>query len=237
MPAVLVAPEIFSSFPATRIGVLVLDNLQNAGEHPALTSMLRAEEAIQREKLAPVELPSLPELKVWREAYKRFGSDPRDFRPSVEALLRRTRGGTKPLPLINPLVDLYNYISIKYHVPVGAEDLAKIHGDVKLQFAAGDESGLALGAEAPENCYPGEVIYRDDVSFLCRRWNWREADRTKIEKATTRAILVIDTVGGIGPEVLARALDETAELIRRELKADIKGGILEPASPALSYAI
>jgi DNA/RNA-binding domain of Phe-tRNA-synthetase-like protein len=228
MRSVSVDSKIFTEFPAARIGLLVISGMNNSGGS-GFIPLLQAEEARQKELLATTELPSLPEIKVWRDAYKKFGSDPRDFRSSIEALLRRARGGSKPLPHINDLVDLYNYISIKYHVPVGAEDLTKIKGEVRLAFADGSEHGLALGAQAPENCYPGEVIYRDDEGFLCRRWNWREADRTKIESTTKDAILVIDTVGGIAPEVLEQSLDETETLIKEKLSGRTQRCILEPS--------
>lgn len=233
MPVFSIHPAIFEAFPQTRIGALVISGLKNSGENAKLLQLLRAEELRQRDILNAVELPSLPEIKVWREAFKKFGSDPRDFRSSIEALLRRARAGNKPLPHINSLVDLYNYISIKYHLPVGAEDLDKIKGDVELAFAAGTENGKALGAEAAETCYPGEVIYRDAESFMCRRWNWREADRTKIDENTLRAILVIDSVGGLEPEVLDRALNETQGLVQSELGASVRSEILDAARPAM----
>ncbi|MBN8549992.1 MAG: hypothetical protein J0M12_11810 [Deltaproteobacteria bacterium] len=227
MTKISLSAAVVDTFPEVRIGLLYIEGMRNEGRNVVIEQLLRAEELRQREILASVELPSLPEIKVWREAFKKFGSDPRDFRSSVEALLRRARAGNKPLPQINNLVDLYNYISIKYHVPVGAEDLAKIEGDVELAFASGSESGRALGADADESCYPGEVIYRDAKSFLCRRWNWREADRTKIDEQSTRAILVIDTVGGLGQETLAQALNETQALVERELSATVKSYILD----------
>lgn len=236
MRTISVSSEVLSAFPESRIGVLILSGLKNSVSCEALTDLLRSEEKRQKEVLAAQELPSLPELKAWRDAYRKFGSDPRDFRPSVESLLRRARGGSKPLPLINPLVDLYNYISIKYHVPVGAEDLQKIKGDIRLVISKGEEAGVTLGSSDPEQCYPGEVIYRDDESFLCRRWNWREADRTKIEPGTTHAVLVIDTVGGIGAEVLSQALDETQTLVARELEATIVRSVLDSSNPQFEFA-
>lgn len=232
MAALTVHADIFQAFPLTRIGVLVIENLKNHGENAAVLQFLRTEEVRQRDLLNAVELPSLPEIKVWRDAFKKFGSDPRDFRSSVEALLRRARAGNKPLPHINSLVDLYNYISIKYHMPVGAEDLDKIVGDVELAVSTGTEAGKALGSDEVESCYSGEVIYRDQESFLCRRWNWREADRTKIEEATSRAILVIDTVGGLESEALDRALNETQALIESHLGATVRSAILDSAHPS-----
>ena len=102
-------------------------------------------------------------------------------------------------------------------MPVGAEDSDKIRGDVRLGFMTGTEKGMALGNDHEEVCDAGEVAYADDEGFLCRRWNWREADRTKIEETTQNAMLVIEKVPALGRETLIEALTETKQLIEKYL--------------------
>ena len=213
----IIDPTIFEKYPDVEIGVLDIHGMDNSGHNAEILSMLRAEEARQHELLATTELGSLPEISAWRKIYKSFGSDPHDFLSSVEAVLRRARRGVNPLPQINNLVDLYNYISLKYHMPVGAEDSDKIRGDVRLGFMTGTEKGMALGNDHEEGCDKGEVAYIDDAGFLCRRWNWREADRTKIEETTQNAMLVIEKVPALGRETLIEALTETKQLIEKYL--------------------
>ncbi len=213
----IIDPTIFEKYPDVEIGVLDIHGMDNSGHNAEILSMLRAEEARQHELLATTELGSLPEISAWRKIYKSFGSDPHDFLSSVEAVLRRARRGVNPLPQINNLVDLYNYISLKYHMPVGAEDSDKIRGDVRLGFMTGTEKGMALGNDHEEVCDKGEVAYIDDAGFLCRRWNWREADRTKIEETTQNAMLVIEKVPALGRETLIEALTETKQLIEKYL--------------------
>jgi len=213
----IIDPAIFETYPDVEIGVLDIHGMDNSGHNAEILSMLRVEEARQHELLATTELGSLPEISAWRKIYKSFGSDSHDFLSSVEAVLRRARRGVNPLPQINNLVDLYNYISLKYHMPVGAEDSDKIQCDVRLGFMTGTEKGTALGNDQEETCDKGEVAYVDEVGFLCRRWNWREADRTKIEETTRNAILVIEKVPVIGHAQLEDALSETQALIERYL--------------------
>lgn len=213
----IIDPTIFQTYPGVEIGVLDIHDMDNSGHNAKILAMLRREEAHQHELLATTEMGSLPEISSWRKIYKSFGSDSHDFLSSVEAVLRRARRGVNPLPQINNLVDLYNYISLNYHMPVGAEDSDKIQGDVRLGFMTGIEKGIALGSDHEEVCDKGEVAYVDDAGFLCRRWNWREADRTKIEETTKNAILVIEKVPGIVREKLDGALSETQTLIERYL--------------------
>lgn len=196
---------------------MVITGMNNQGHSGELLKLLRSEEEKQKIALAHIELGTLPEIASWRAIYRKFGSNPQDFRSSVESLLRRARGGAKPLPQIDNLVDLYNYLSLKYHVPAGAEDLDKIEGDITLAYSDGTEEGVALGATEPETCQKGEVIYRDIKGFLCRRWNWREADRTKIEASSHNAILVFERVPAVSTTILESAMKEAVTLIETYL--------------------
>lgn len=222
-----VHPKIFVAYPDVQIGVLVITRMDNAGHSQDVLKLLGSEEQNQKQKLATVELGSLPEIAVWRKIYKDFGSDPRDYPSSIESLLRRARGGQKPLPQINNLVDLYNYISLKYHLPAGAEDLDKVKGDIELAYATGEEKGIYLGGKEVDTCYKGEIVYKDSDGFICRRWNWREADRTKIDFDTVNSILVIEKTTPIEESLFIQALDETKDLISKHLKAKCQIFILE----------
>ena len=192
-----------------------IDNTKNKDR---ILELLKKEEKKQNEILQTVDFGVLPETAGWRKIYDQFGSKPRDFRSSVEALLRRVRTGN-PLPQINSLVDLGNYISIHFYLTVGVEDLDKIVGDLELGFAEGNERGRYLGSEGEETCYPGEVIYKDEVGFICRRWNWREGERTIVEDYTKNAVMVLEVLPETEEKRFNEILTETEQLAK-----DLLGG-------------
>ena len=231
----LVDSKIFERFPGVEIGVLVIKGIDNKGHYDEILKLLRAEEKKQKELLVDVEMGSLPEISAWRKIYRELGSNPKDFRSSVEALLRRARGGEKPIPQINNLVDLYNYISLKYHLPAGAEDLDKTEGDISLTFANGSEKGVYIGSSEVQNCDLGEVIYKDMEGFICRKWNWREADRTKIDKDTKQAVLVIEKVPEVSKEVFNEAIREAEKLLKNLLQGEVQSHILNSNKPSISF--
>jgi DNA/RNA-binding domain of Phe-tRNA-synthetase-like protein len=72
-----------------------------------------------------------------------------------------------------------------------------------------------LGETEERAPHPGEVIYRDDIGAICRRWNWKEADRTKLTEETVNAVLVIEALPPVGQRELESALLEFEEWIRR----------------------
>lgn len=98
---------------------------------------------------------------------------------SASALRKRVlKEGT--LPPLDPVVDIYNAISIRYAIPVGGENLAAYSGAPRLTLADGSEpfDTVKEGQPGVEHPDAGEVIWRDDVGVTCRRWNWRQGVRT-----------------------------------------------------------
>lgn len=95
---------------------------------------------------------------------------------------------------INPLVDIYNSISLEYGVPCGGEDLNKISDIMHLGTAKGGEAFRPLGSDKDDPALPGEVIYYDNEGAICRSFNWREAQRTMLTENTTDAIMVIEAI-------------------------------------------
>jgi DNA/RNA-binding domain of Phe-tRNA-synthetase-like protein len=104
-------------------------------------------------------------------------------------------------------------------LPCGGEDLAAVRGDIRLERATGGEHFVALGSAEIEPPQPGEVIYRDDAGVICRCWNWREADRTKLTPATADAFLCIEALPPNGQPQLRAACEELAALAREKLGA------------------
>lgn len=223
--------KIFEKWPEVQIGVLVLKGINNQGQKDDLLTFLRDEEKKQKKDLTGKELGSLPEVVVWREVYRAFGSNPHDFKSSVEALLKRVQLG-KPLPQINKLVDLYNFLSIKYHIPAGAEDLDKVKGDIALTFSDGTDKGKYIGSNIVETCEVGEVVYKDELGFICRRWNWREGDRTKIDEETKNAVLVFEAMPPVDSGDLEQALDKASQLVTKFLGGTITKYLLAEDFPS-----
>ncbi|MBQ3123425.1 MAG: hypothetical protein IJC14_04620, partial [Firmicutes bacterium] len=162
--------------------------------------------------------------RAWRDAFYKFKTK-KGARCSIEALLKRVKnGGT--IGTINPLVDIYNGISLKYGVPVGGENIDAFAGDNRLAIADGTEEFITYGSDKSEPPAPGEVVYKDDEGAICRCFNWRESVRTMLEEDTVNAFMCIETIDGKSSENLNAALDELAEMIEKELGGTVVKHIL-----------
>ncbi|MCA9382027.1 hypothetical protein KC660_01310 [Candidatus Dojkabacteria bacterium] len=225
--------ELFKIYQGLLVGYCLISNFNNSGEDEEVSSLLRSEESKVEAKFSNIEVNEYPSIAVWRDAYIRFGAKPKKYPSSIENLIKRNLKGNR-LPHINKLVDIYNYISLKYLVPVGGEDLDKVEGDIQLTIAGEDEVPVKLLGENEERPpYPNEVIYKDGIGTTCRRWNWKEADRTKLTEDTSNAIVVIELLPPVDTSSLEQALNELRELITRSCGGEVRTGTLDESNQSV----
>lgn len=232
----LVTPDIFNLFPDAILGVVIARGIDNAGDPTAVFAELRRQEEQVREAYAGVSINEHPRIACWREAYRQFGAKPKDYPSSIENLMKRVLKG-HALPHINTLVDLYNTVSLRHILPMGGEDLDRIEGDILLTRAGDDEAPVRMLGE-PEEKAPrsGEVIYKDAVGAICRRWNWKEADRTKLTAETRNAILVVERLPPVRRDQLAEAVQELADLVRDHCGGEVRTVLVDRENPETDLA-
>jgi DNA/RNA-binding domain of Phe-tRNA-synthetase-like protein len=155
-------------------------------------------------------------FEAWRAAYRAFGAKPQRTPCSAEALRKRLELDGR-LPTVNPTVDLYNAISVRYAIPVGGEDIAAYQGVPRLILAAGTETFDTLkdGAAHTEVIPRGEVIWKDDRGATCRRWNWRQGVRTRVGDSTRDAWFVLERLDPLPIATLLEAGDALVTALRQ----------------------
>ncbi len=104
---------ILDDYPETHIGVLVGRGLDNKVPNSELFRLQKEALNAAQEQIGDQTPTKHPHIASWRELYRSFGTKPGDYRPSAEALIRRSLK-TGKLPRINNAVDLYNVVSVKY---------------------------------------------------------------------------------------------------------------------------
>ncbi|MBA7562627.1 hypothetical protein ES708_04280 [subsurface metagenome] len=222
----IVSPEVLAKFPDYVRGVVIARGVDNSGENQRLVELLRevVQEATQDESLQDIK--NHPRIAPWRQAYSDFGTNPNKFYCSIESLGRRARRGDQ-LPYINTLVALFNYFSIKHVVPSGGDDLNSAEGDLRLTLAKGDEPFTPLGSEVVEYPSAGEVIYFDNSKVMCRRWNWRQGDQTKLTPATSNVAINVDCLPPVSKDEAKAITGELAELVREFCGGEVKYFLLD----------
>ncbi len=230
MKKFIIEDKMFEIFPDMQIGILVCKGIDNhIKDESRYENYLRSAEKEAAQYVTATEFTDNPVIRTWRDAFYKFKTK-KGARCSIEALLKRVSKGGQ-IGTINPLVDIYNGISLRYGLPVGGEDIDKFDGDNRLTLADGSEEFVTLGSEKSEPPYPGEVVYKDNAGAICRCFNWRESVRTMLTEDTTNAFMCIETVSGQESEKLNEALDELARLIETELGGKATKYIVDRQSP------
>lgn len=216
MKKFIIEDDFWELFPNTKIGIITCNGIDNTiKDENQYKDMISQGEKEALNHLPNEEFSSNEVIKVWRDAFKKFKTK-KGARSSIEALLKRVSTG-KGLGTINPLVDIYNSISLKYAMPCGGEDMDKFIGDIRLTKATGDESFITLGSDKSEPPYEGEIVYKDDEGAICRCWNWRESVRTLLTEDTKNAFLCIELVDEKREKDFENALKELSQLVEENL--------------------
>lgn len=230
----IVEDPFWEVFPEAKIGIVVLKGINNRVKSEDKYKDLLSDAMKESNKyFTEAEFSQNRVIKVWREAFQKFKTK-KGARSSIEALLKRVNGGN-PVGCINPLVDIYNSISLKYAMPCGGEDIDTFMGDVRLTKAVGDEHFITLGSNEDAPPYEGEIIYKDDGGAICRCWNWRESVRTMLTEDTTNAFLCIELVDESRVAEFKEALDELARLSNDNLSGTYSLSVLDKDNRVLEF--
>ena len=163
-------------------------------------------------------IKQMPSIEATRTAYRRCGKDPSRYRPSGEALVRRTLQG-KELYRVNTLVDLINLASIAYGYSIGGFDADKIVQDSHLSLTLGigreDEPYEGIG-RGPLNI-AGLPVYRDALGGIGTPTS--DHERTKLSLETTHLLTIVNGYDGNRQNTLSCA-HFLQDLLRRFAHSD-----------------
>lgn len=226
MKKFIIEEDFWEVFPNVKIGIIVCNDINNEITDTQKYQSMLDEAAKEVFKYLPnEEFSSNRVIKVWRDAFQQFKTK-KGARSSIEALLKRVKNGNE-VGTINPLVDIYNSISLKYALPCGGEDIDTFVDNIRLTKAVGNESFITLGSEESAPPYEGEIVYKDDAGAICRCWNWRESVRTMLTEKTKNAFLCIELVDETRFEELKLAMEALGKIVNENLGGTSKSHILD----------
>ena len=129
-------PSLLTQLPELKIGIIHYTKIVVA-ESP---QMIKGRLQLYQENLY-LEMQDQPVteregIAEWRQLWKQLGTDPNRYRHSAESLMRRVSKQNYLTPL-HSSVDLNNFFSLQYEIPVGIYDIAHLKGNIEI--ALGNE--------------------------------------------------------------------------------------------------
>lgn len=187
---VSISEEIAAACPDLHIAVVECD-VTNTASDEHLWEEIAETEAAFRANWKLEDINKFPPIRATRQAYKRLGKDPNRYRPSSEALRRRILRGL-PLYKIDTLVDIINLLSIESGYSIGGFDANKIDGDLILGVGKENEEYHGIGRGLLN--IAGLPVYRDNRGGIGTPTS--DEERTKIDRNTTRLLMIINGYSG-----------------------------------------
>ena len=153
-----VSTEIPAQIPDFKIGVIEYRNII-VGESPQMVKgrLQLFQESIYFE-LEDKQVTDLPGIKEWRTIFKKTGKDPNRYRHSTEALFRRVQKQNYLSP-INSAIDINNFFSLQYQVPIGIYDVDQLTGPVVIRI--GKENEEYIGLNGRKNSLENLILSSD----------------------------------------------------------------------------
>jgi DNA/RNA-binding domain of Phe-tRNA-synthetase-like protein len=227
------APEITSRFPGLTAGVALVEDANNGPSPDELVDRYRDQQAAAIERWRETPLREIPSLDAWRRAFREFGVKPTQYRSAPEALLRRLKKHGD-IPSINAVVDLMNWVSIKYALPVAAFNIQRLQLPITVRFAQGHERYTPLGEPAVQNPEPGEVIFADESDLVvARRWCWRQSGESAVRAEDNNIIVTIEAQHANSRPEIEAALADVEALLGQYVGGRFDGDVLDAGQPAL----
>jgi DNA/RNA-binding domain of Phe-tRNA-synthetase-like protein len=124
-------PHIKEILPDFKIGIIHYNNITVSDSPQMLKGRLQLFQEQLYFDLDEKDLTDFPGLLEWKLAWKALGADPNRYRPSAEALFRRIKKQNYLKP-VHSGVDMNNFLSLQYEIPLGLYDEDKIDGDVEI---------------------------------------------------------------------------------------------------------
>lgn len=166
---------------------------------------------------------SLKELSLdkkligYRILHKELDVGSKSLTPSPESLIKIILKNNK-LRSINFIVDAYNYVSVKNKVSIGAHDLNKIQGNVRLSFVNDEATFVPLGGKVSQKVSKNDYCYVDSKNNVICHLECKQSELTKTTKSTSDCLFVLQGNRGHSEEELLNTAEELELLISIQAK-------------------
>ena len=226
--------EMFDANPNIYTGVVVAKGLNNSGVNKEIAELLEGEIAkINTCVSSGAEISGTENIAAYNNAMKKMGVNADKYPCSIDAIVARIKK-QGAFPSISPVVDLGNYISVKYRVPVGVHDADSLDNDLCVRCATEEDCAIEENSIKNDALTVGEPVYACGDSVRTRRWLWRQMPAGKTTEESNSFIFPID--GFVeNKEIVDAAVEELTMLIKKFFNVDAENGVIKANDPEFRF--
>lgn len=217
-----ISERVLSRFPSAAMGYVIAGNVTNE-----TSNSLEETINFRLKLLNDLQSPEQSEtIRKWRNIFIKMNAKKGKI-SSIESLISMYLENKK-LPNINPVVNYYNSLSCFLGLPMGAYDIDGLpDSEITLREARKNEEFVPIGGKTLEKTSNGEIIYSSGATVICKLWNNKDADISKILLESKNILFIFDGAD----DKQKNKITEGIKFLREELElyfgAEIKSsGIL-----------
>jgi DNA/RNA-binding domain of Phe-tRNA-synthetase-like protein len=212
---ITISPEIKELVPHFKIGIITYHDIV-ISESPQMIKG-RFQLFLESLRLEDKSASDYPAVAEYRSVFKVLGIDPSRYRPASEALLRRVLSG-KNLPPINSGVDVNNFFSIRFGVPIGLYNLDKIKGDVEIRIGGSEDTYEGLNGRDMK--MEGKLVSVDKLGAFGSPIV--DSKRTLVNETVLNALHIVYLQPSLGENEAQELLESIANMFTQ-----VNGGTAE----------
>lgn len=177
---------ITEQIPDFKLGVIEYKNI-TVGDSPQMVKgrLQLFQESIYFD-LEDKNITDLAGIKEWRVIFKRLGKDPNRYRHSAEALYRRVKKQNYLTP-VQSAIDINNFFSLQYQVPIGIYDTDLLNGQISLRI--GHEHEEYFGLNGRVNSLHSLIVSADEQGAFGSPFV--DSDRAPVKINTNNALQIV----------------------------------------------
>lgn len=181
-----ISGSLCESVPGFSAGIIHYNDIQVESSPQMLKGRLQLFQESIYFDLLDKKVTELEGIKEWRQVFKMTGKDPNRYRHSAESLYRRVQKQNY-LQSVHSAIDLNNFFSLQYQVPIGIYDQDTLKG--KISFKIGTETDEYQGLNGRKNSLH-QLIHTADESGPFGS-PFVDSERTATSMATKNALQII----------------------------------------------
>ncbi|MGG0718356.1 phenylalanine--tRNA ligase beta subunit-related protein [Robertmurraya massiliosenegalensis] len=211
---ITLSPQLYKLIPNFKIGVIHYRNIEVGASPQMLKGRLQLFQESIFFDLEDKNVADIEEIKEWRSIFKKTGKDPNLYQPTVETLYRKVQK-QEFLHSVNSAIDLTNFFSLQYKIPLGIYDLDAVEGPISIRI--GDEEDAYEGLIGRMNDWQQLIVAADNAGPFGSPLV--DSARTSVSQKTKEAIQIVY----LRPSI---SLEDAGQMVEslRKMFVQIHGG-------------
>lgn len=180
------SPQICEKVANFKIAVIHYQNIEVGPSPQMIKGRLQLFQESLFFELEDKKVTDVDGIVEWRNVFKQTGKDPNRYRHSAESLYRRVQKH-QYLSTVNSAIDVNNFFSLQYQIPLGIYDMKALSGDVTMRLGTEDEEYIGLNGRA--NNIHNLIVTADDHGPFGSPFV--DSERSAVSESTKDALQIV----------------------------------------------